>query len=220
MGSLLALAGPAIGAAGALFGGSQASNAALSGYNYLTGNATNTNAQNVANATAPQQLATQNTEAQLLGTQPMTSTTQNGFNNYLNSTGYNFQKQQGGAALTGSAAARGILNSGSAAKGLTQYGQNLAGTAFNGYLSNLSGLNSQQQGAINTGVTASGQVGSAGTQGGATAAGVTQTGITGAAGAAAGLANQIPNNYFGLSGSSNGSLAPISVTPNQLTGGY
>ena len=198
MGSII---GGVIGGVGSLFGGSSASNQALTGYNYLANNATNTNAQNVANATAPQQLATQNSEAQLLGTQQITNATTNGFSNYLNSTGYNFQKQQGTNALSGSAAARGILNSGSTGKALTAYGSNLAAGSFNNYLSNLSGLNTQQQGAINTGVNAAGNVGTAGTQGGATAAQATYGGIAGATGAATNLANQIPNgsitNFFG-----------------------
>jgi hypothetical protein len=190
MGSII---GGVIGGVGSLFGGSSASNQALAGYNYLTNNPTNQLAQNFGQAATQGANATQNTEAQLLGTQPMTNATQNGFNNYLNSTGYNFQQQQGTAALTGSAAARGILNSGSTAKALQGYGQNLASTSFNNYLGNLSGLNTQQQNAANTGVNAASQVGTAGTQGGATAAQATYGGIAGATGAAVNVAD----NFFG-----------------------
>lgn len=62
---------------------------------------------------------------------------QDAFNNYLNSTGYKAQMQAGDQAITGSAAAKGILNSGSAAKALTTFGQNLAQTGYNNYLSQL-----------------------------------------------------------------------------------
>lgn len=98
----------------------------------------------------------------------MTGQTTNGFNNYLNSTGYNFQLGQGQNAITSNAASRGLLNSGGTAKALTTFGQGLAGQSFNNYLGQLGGLAGNAQ-------TSLGQVGQAGTAGG-TAAGQAQQG--------------------------------------------
>lgn len=208
-----ALIGGVIGGVGSLLGGSskksadnQAAQQSLTGFNYLNGNANNKSAQDAGTAATGAGAQTQNAESQLLGTAPITQQTQNGFNNYLNSTGYNFQMKQGQDAITGSAAARGLLGSGSTAKALTQYGQGLAGQTFNNYLSNLSGLNSQQQGTANAGLTASGAVGQAGSTGGGNASQATQaggnamgSGIGTAAGIAGGLATSSPmlNNFFG-----------------------
>lgn len=60
-----------------------------------------------------------------------------GFQRFRDSTGYNFQMDQGQRAITGSAAARGLLNSGSTAKALQSFGQGLADSSFNSYLDNL-----------------------------------------------------------------------------------
>lgn len=189
MGSII---GGVIGGVGSLFGGQSAKSNDLTGYNYLNANAANGAAQASGITGSNSATATQNAEAQLLGTAPMTSQTQTGFNNYLNSTGYNFQNQQGSAAITGNAASRGLLNSGSTAKALQGYGQNLASTTFNNYLGNLSGLNTQQQNTANTGVSAANNVGTAGTQGGQAAGNAMQSGITSAAGSAAGIVNALP----------------------------
>ena len=181
MGSII---GGVIGGVGSLLGGQSAKSNDLTGYNFLTG--ANGTSSAVNNGTAAN-----TAESQLLGTAPITSQTQNGFNNYLNSTGYNFQKQQGTSALTGSAAARGILNSGSTAKALTGYGQNLASTSFNNYLSNLSGLSGQ-------GITAAGQIGSAGTQGGTAAGNAQNSAISGAAQDIGGQSSNLLNFFGGL----------------------
>ena len=123
---------------------------------------------------------------QLLGVAPMGQGTQNAFNNYLNSTGYNFMLGQGQQALTGSAAARGLLNSGATAKALTNYGQNLGSQYFNNYLNQLgasqsqSATNAQQylsnlSGLGNQGLQAGQMIGQAGTTGGANAGSATQS---------------------------------------------
>ena len=146
--------------------GQAASNAALTGYRYATGAGNQYIQPYQANG-----VAANNSIAQLLGQAPITSQTQNGFNNYLNSTGYNFQLQQGTNALASQGSASGLLQSGGAAKALTQYGQNLASTNFNNYLSQLSGLSGAGQ-------NATGSVVNAGTYGGGAAANaLTQTGI-------------------------------------------
>lgn len=72
------------------------------------------------------------------------------FKNYLDSSGFQFALDTGSKAITGNAAARGLLNSGATAKALTQYGQNLGQQSFNNYLNQLGnvftgGLQSAQQ---------------------------------------------------------------------------
>jgi hypothetical protein len=69
-----------------------------------------------------------------------TAAQQAGFNNYKNSSGYNFALQQGENAITGSAAAKGLLNSGSTLKALSNYGQNTANNFLQQYIQNQSGL--------------------------------------------------------------------------------
>jgi cellobiose-specific phosphotransferase system component IIB len=64
------------------------------------------------------------------------------FQNYLNSTGYQFQLDQGSKALQQGAMARGALQSGAASKALQTYGQNTATSFFKDYL----GLLANQQG--------------------------------------------------------------------------
>lgn len=91
------------------------------------------------------------------------------YNNYLNSVGYQHQLQTGQQAITGSRAASGLLGSGSTARALTQYGQNLATQNFNNYLSQLGGVAQQ-------GLQAGGMIGQAGTTGGVAGANYIQQG--------------------------------------------
>lgn len=60
------------------------------------------------------------------------------FNNYLGSTDYNFRLGSGTRAITGSRAARGILNSGRTGTALTDFGQDLGSRYMDRYLGNLS----------------------------------------------------------------------------------
>lgn len=62
------------------------------------------------------------------------------FQKYLNSSGYNFMLDSGSRAITGNAAAKGLLNSGSTLKALDTFGQNLASTKMDNYLSHLTDL--------------------------------------------------------------------------------
>jgi hypothetical protein len=195
------LIGPIIGGIGSLIGGNkqadadkQAAQQALTGYNYLTTGPGSTAASSYTNNGT----AANNAEAQLLGTQPITDQTSNGFTNYLNSTGYKFQLGQGTQAIAGSAAAKGILNSGATAKALQTYGQGLAAGTFNNYLTQLNGQSAQGQ-------TQLGQIAAAGTAGGGNAAGATQAagaaqaqGLNGALGAATNaLGSKNITNWFG-----------------------
>lgn len=91
----------------------------------------------------------------LLGAGGDPAAAQGAFNNYLGSTGYNFVRDQGVNAITGSNAAKGLLNSGSTLKGITKFGQDLGNTYFNNYLNNLQSL-------VSGGNAAAGQIGGAG----------------------------------------------------------
>jgi hypothetical protein len=59
------------------------------------------------------------------------------FQNYLNSTGYQFQMDQGTSAINQGYAAGGTLQSGAALKALQTYGQNTGKAYFNDYLGQL-----------------------------------------------------------------------------------
>lgn len=101
---------------------------------------------------APPPTATPTTPAP--GATPLT-TYQNAFQNYLNSTGYQFQVDQGNQAINQGYAAKGALQSGAALKALQTYGQNTATGFFKDYL----GLLSNQQGVGLSGASAIAGVG-------------------------------------------------------------
>ncbi len=83
-------------------------------------------------------------------------TPQAAFNNYLGSTGYQFQVDQGNQAITQGYAAKNALQSGAALKALQTYGQNTATGFFKDYL----GLLGNQQGVGLAGASAIAGVGS------------------------------------------------------------
>jgi hypothetical protein len=61
-------------------------------------------------------------------------------NNFANSGGMNFLKEQGQDMITSNQAAKGLLNSGDTLKASQQYGQGLASTYLNQFMQNLLGL--------------------------------------------------------------------------------
>ena len=65
---------------------------------------------------------------------------QSGLNSYLDSSGYNFTKDQGMQGINSNNAAKGLLDSGSALKGVQSYGSGLASTYLDKYMAGLSGL--------------------------------------------------------------------------------
>lgn len=89
--------------------------------------------------------------ASLLGLDPTgdPAAYQGAFKKYLDSTGYQFQYQQGINAIDASAGARGALDSGQTVKAAIDYGQNQGRTYFDHYLSFLSGGAGQGLTAIN-----------------------------------------------------------------------
>lgn len=78
-----------------------------------------------------------------------------GFQNWQNSTGYQFGLDQGVQSITGNAATQGLLNSGSTLKALQTYGQNYANTQYGNYVNQLQGL-------LGSGIQAGNTIGSAG----------------------------------------------------------
>jgi hypothetical protein len=190
-----AILGSVISIGGSLLGGSQAASTALKGFNYLKKNEQGTVDQgNSANSDI----------SALLTGGPNSPAAKSAFTNYLNSSGYNFEKSQGTGAITGSAAARGLLQSGSTAKALASYGTDLASEKFGNYISQLDTLSKN-------GLTAAGDIGAAGTQGGGTAA-QAQAGASGAAtGAASGAASQFYNFLTG--GGSGAGSALLAANP-------
>ena len=63
-----------------------------------------------------------------------------GFNAFKDATGFNAMAKEGSVGVTGNAAARGLLRSGSAGKALTQFGQNLQNQFADSYMNRLLGL--------------------------------------------------------------------------------
>lgn len=182
--------GDLIAGIGGLFGGNSSdkavNKAALTGYNYLTsgqGSDANIGYMNFGNNA-------NNAQAGLLGLGFKTPEQEKAFDNYKNSTGYNFMLDSGQKAITGSAAARGILNSGATGKALTKYGTDLASTYFQNYFNNITQVAKQGQDALQ--MTAQ-----AGTQGGGAAAGAMTSGnATQGASGIGGLFGSI-GNIFG-----------------------
>lgn len=115
---------------------------------------------------------------------------QNAFDNYRNSTGYQFRVNEGGRALDNSYASRGVGQSGAAAKAALQYGQNIASGEFGNYLNALQG----QQG---VGLSA------AGAQAGVSTNFVNQT---------------TANNNSGASALANAAIAKGNATGNMWSG--
>lgn len=79
----------------------------------------------------------------------------NAFNQFKDSSSYNFVRDEGIKGIEGSMAAKGLLGSGSALKAISNYSSNLASNFLNNYLSNLMGLS-------NTGIQAGQILASAG----------------------------------------------------------
>lgn len=88
------------------------------------------------------------------------------YQNFLKSSGFQNMLDTGSKAITGNAAAKGLLNSGSTLKRLTQFGQDLGQQSFSNYLNQLGslftgGLQSAGQ-VINSGQVSSGSQSSQG----------------------------------------------------------
>lgn len=179
----------------------EASEAALTGYRYLT---EGDGAQPIQSyidrgqEALGQQTNALNMQAQLLGAQPVTPETQQAFADYRDSSGYQFMMDEGTNAIMGTAGARGLRGSGATARGLTEFGQGLADTTFNNYLAQLSGLGAQFGGQAEAGRGAIGQVASAGSAGGGGAANALTAGAAGAGNAMVGAGNARASGIAGM----------------------
>jgi hypothetical protein len=111
----------------------QAGQTALGGFNYLSGSP-------IGQQYLPAGGNAVNMQANLLGLGEDPAAAQAAYENYLNSVGFQGQMQAGQQAITSSAAARGLLGSGSTAKALTRYGHQLGQQNFNNYLGQLGGV--------------------------------------------------------------------------------
>lgn len=177
MGSLI---GGLIGGVGSMVGASaqasaarEAAQTARLGYDYLTTGAGADESQAYLNAGVEglnSSSNVQNMMAQLLGAQAITDDTSNAFNQYKDSTGYQFQLEAGNDAITASQATSGALRSGATSKALAEYGQNLGATTFNNYLTQLSGLNSANLASAQLGQNQLSTIAGIGTTAGANAA--------------------------------------------------
>lgn len=78
------------------------------------------------------------------------------FGDWRGSTGYQFRLDSGVNAITGNAATRGTLDSGSTLKAITQFGQNTADQSFNTYLGNVDAIAGRGTNAIGA-ITGAGQ---------------------------------------------------------------
>lgn len=78
-----------------------------------------------------------------------------GFDNFKNSTGYQFGLDQGMGAITGGAATKGLLNSGGTLQALNKFGQDYASTKEGDYFNQLQSL-------IGSGLQGAGVIGNAG----------------------------------------------------------
>lgn len=110
----------------------------------------------------------------LLGLNGGTAQTQ-GFQNFNNSTGYQFGLNQGMQSITGNAATQGLLNSGGTLKALDTYGQNYANTQYQNYTGQLQNL-------LNSGIQSAGVVSSAGQTSNSNSSGSSTNGAGGAIG--------------------------------------
>lgn len=91
------------------------------------------------------------------------------FKQYQDSSGFQFRMDRGMDGITGSRAARGILNSGASSKELMSFGQDIASEEFGNYM----GMLGQESGA---GLEAAGLTGQAGSNAGQASAGAIQRG--------------------------------------------
>lgn len=95
-----------------------------------------------------------------------------GFNNFRNSTGYQFGMDQGMHAITGGAASKGLLNSGGTLKALQGFGQDYASSKYGDYMSQLQNL-------LGSGIAGAGVLSGAGNVSNSTSEGSSSPGMGG-----------------------------------------
>lgn len=146
-----------------------------------------------------------NALSSLLGVGGDPAAQQSAFQNWQNSTGYQFGLDQGSQAITQNASAQGLLNSGSTAKALDTYGQNYANTQYQNYLNPLQSLVSSgnQAGSV-IGSTGQSSLGTSNSQSNSQSGSVTNGTSTGAkqglAGMLGGIASGVASGGQSISG--------------------
>lgn len=139
----MGILGDVIGIAGSIIGGNKQKKAANQAFTWAKDSPLATNyLANGAQANS--------TIADLLGIGGDPAAANAAFNQYQDSTGFDFMMDQGQRAITGSQAARGLLQSGSTLKGLTNFGQKLGSQYFQNYLASLGALSQSGQQAANS----------------------------------------------------------------------
>lgn len=161
----------------------QASETAQQGFNYLAGSPVGTQYAPAGGAAVDQQ-------RNLLGIGDDPAAAEAGYQNYLSSTGHQAQLEEGSRAITTNRAASGLLGSGSTAKALTRYGQDLGRRSFSNYFGQL-------QGVAQMGLQAGGMVGQAAGAAGAQAAQAQYGGAMEAAGTRAAGVDQLVGGFGG-----------------------
>jgi hypothetical protein len=130
--------------------GQQAGQTAMGGFNYMQNSP-------VGQAYLPAGAAALQQEQALLGIGGDPNAANAGYQNYLNSIGFQGQLKAGQQAITTSRAASGLLGSGSTMKALQAHGQQLGQQSFQNYLGNLRGISQM-------GLQAGGMMGNAASQ--------------------------------------------------------
>lgn len=148
----LPLIAAGVAAVGAVAGGVISSNATKKAAQASTDStsqqiaAANANRDYQYNLNAPTIAGGQTADARiqaLLGLGGDTQAAGQAFDQYRQSTGYDFRLGQGENAINSNAYARGMANSGATLKALTQYGQNIGSQEFGNYLGQLGGVSAQ-----------------------------------------------------------------------------
>lgn len=180
-GFLGALAG-VIGGVSSIFGGNKtqkaAQGAANQGFDYLKANQSVGQAQDMGMQAGQNQQSNLGLMSSLLGLGGDPAQGQAAFEQYQDSTGYNFRVDQGMRGIEGSRAARGVLNSGASAKALNDYSQGMASQEFGNYMSQVGALTGMEGQVADRGLNAAMGVGSAGSNAGQGSAAAIQQGNT------------------------------------------
>jgi hypothetical protein len=178
-GFLGALAG-IIGGVSSIFGGNKtqkaAQGAANQGFDYLKGNESVGQAQQQGLQAGVNQQSNLGIMGGLLGLGGDPAQGQAAFDQYQQSTGYQFRVDQGMAGIEGSRAARGVLNSGASAKALQDYGQGMASQEFGNYMDQVSRQTGMEGQVADRGLNAALGVGQAGSSAGQGSAAAIQQG--------------------------------------------
>lgn len=116
--------------------GAQAANTAMGSFNYMQGSP-------IGQQYLPAGGAANAQQANLLGIGTDPAAAQAGYQNYLNSVGFQGQLRAGQQGITSSRAASGLLGSGSTAKALQAHGNQLGQQNFSNYLTQLGGVANQ-----------------------------------------------------------------------------